>query len=100
MNPKGGMDQKSFYKYCVEFIAALYPDAVDLPGRRVLIKLDSGPGQLNSELQGQLRLLGFIVFPGLPNGTELGQEMDQLYGYGKHLDYKNRDCLLLPLATD
>jgi hypothetical protein len=50
----------------------LYPDAKDVPGKRVLIKLDSGPGCLNEKLQADLRALGFYTFPGLPKGTEVG----------------------------
>ena len=34
------------------------------------------------------------MFPGVPNGTEVGQEMDQLYSYCKTLNYKNRDLIL------
>lgn len=101
MNPKGGMAKDSFFKYCVEYLTYLYPDAEDVPGRRVLLKLDSGPGRFNPDLQARLRVLGFIVFPGVPNGTEVGQEMDQMYAYAKTLCYKNRDELLRKrLQTD
>ena len=33
------------------------------------------------------------MFPGVPNGTEVGQEMDQLYSYLKTIIYRNRDNL-------
>jgi hypothetical protein len=94
MNPKGGMDKKSFYKYVTEFVCRLYPDAEDIPGKRVLIKIDSGPGRLHPELQQLLRARGFYMFPGVPNGTEVGQEMDQLYSYAKSLCYRNREKLV------
>ena len=71
----------------------LYPDAADLPGLRVLLKIDSGPGRFNPELQRPLRYRGVYMFPGVPNGTEVGQEMDQLYSYLKTIIYRNRDNL-------
>ena len=94
MNPKGGMDKEGFYKYITEFVLRLYPDAEDSPGKRVLIKIDSGPGRMYPQLQQQLRARGFCVFPGVPNGTEVGQEMDQLYAHMKSLCYRNREALI------
>ena len=38
-------------------------------------------------------LNGFHLFPGLPNGTEAGQEMDQIYSSLKMGFYRNRDAL-------
>ena len=94
MNAKGGMDKASFYKYITDFVFRLYPDAEDAPGKRVLIKIDSGPGRFYPELQQRLRARGFYMFPGVPNGTEVGQEMDQLYAYVKLLCYRNREELI------
>ena len=94
MNKKGGMNKSAFYKYITEFVFKLYPDAADIPGKRVLIKIDSGPGRMYPELQRRLRARGFCVFPGVPNGTEVGQEMDQLYAYLKTLCYRNRETLI------
>ena len=36
---------------------------------------------------------GMYFFPGLPNATEIGQEMDQLFAAFKTCTYKNRDKL-------
>ncbi len=69
MNEKGGMDEDKFEKYIFVNIVSLYPDAEDVPGKSVCIKLDSGPGQINAKLMAWLRLLGFYVFPGVPNTT-------------------------------
>ena len=44
MNEKGGMDNKEFDKYIRNNIMRLYPDAADEPGKRVIIKCNSGPG--------------------------------------------------------
>lgn len=80
MNEKGGMDEIEFGKYVKNSIIPLYPDACDLPGKRVLIKVDSGPGRLNTELLAELRLLGFYLYPGVPNTTAVTQETDRNYG--------------------
>jgi hypothetical protein len=77
------MNIEAFYKYMIEHVCPLYPRAEDTPGRRVLVKIDSGPGRFNPDLQERLRALGFYLIPGVPNGTEAGQEMDRLYAYAK-----------------
>lgn len=41
----------------------------------------------------QARERGFYFFPGLPNGTEIGQECDQLFSFLKLKLYTNRDRL-------
>ncbi len=43
LNEKGGMDEEDFMKYIFINIYLLYSDAKDVPGKRVCIKLDSGP---------------------------------------------------------
>jgi hypothetical protein len=42
----------------------------------------------------ECRVDGFHCFQGLPNGTEIGAEMDQLFGYNKTLVYGNMDTLI------
>ncbi len=44
------MNSSAFEKYCLEVVAALYPDVQDVPGKRVLLKIDSGPGRLQAGL--------------------------------------------------
>jgi hypothetical protein len=45
MNKKGGMnDNEEFNKYINNSIVPLFPDLKDIPGKRVLLKVDSGPG--------------------------------------------------------
>jgi hypothetical protein len=80
MNEKGGMDEIEFEKYIKNSILHLYPDACDVPGKRVIIKVDSGPGRLNLELLAELRLMGFYLYPGVPNTTAVTQETDRNYG--------------------
>ena len=45
-NAKGGMDNEQFKEYFKTNIAPLYPDADDKAGKRVMVKVDSGPGRL------------------------------------------------------
>ena len=80
MNLKGGMDNKEFEHYVMTNIVPLYPCARDVKGKRVLIKADSGPGRNNANLLANLRHLGFILYPGVPNTTAVSQETDRNYG--------------------
>jgi hypothetical protein len=45
-NAKGGMDNEQFKEYFKTNIAPLYPDADDKAGKRVMAKVDCGPGRL------------------------------------------------------
>ena len=80
MDEKGGMDEEEFEQYLLNSICPLYPDARDVDGYRVLIKVDSGPGRLNEELLAKLRANGFILYPGVSNTTSVTQEIDRNYG--------------------
>ena len=90
MNAKGGMNNKFFKRYMRE-IYKLYPDAAAVPGKQLLAKSDIGPGRNDQDTLCEGRINGCYHYPGLPNGTEIGQEMDQLFGNFKTLAYKNRD---------
>ena len=71
----------------------LYPDARDEKGRRVIVKVDSGPGRLNTELLAKMRANGFYLFPCLPNSTHVTQETDVSYGLFKSKVRKNLEML-------
>ena len=77
---KGGMDKEEFAKYLFNSIVPLFPHEKDKPGHRVLLNMDSGPGQMNLNLLAKLRLLGFVLYPCVPNTTHVMQETDQNYG--------------------
>jgi hypothetical protein len=49
------MDDDEFEKYLKSNIIPLYPDSLDVPGQRVMIKVDSWPGRMNIELLAELR---------------------------------------------
>jgi hypothetical protein len=67
----------------------LYPDACDEPGKRVLLKMDYGPGRDNLEFIIKLRIRGFYLYPSVPNDTHVMQEMDAWLGNLKTVFYQN-----------
>eukprot|EP00804_Cyclotella_cryptica_P024959 CCRYP_015507-RC/>CCRYP_015507-RC protein AED:0.06 eAED:0.04 QI:0/0/0/1/0/0/2/0/553 len=80
MNSKGGMDEREFRSYFLNSIVPLFPDAEDVTGKRVIIKVDSGPGRMELGFLAEARTLGFIIYPGVLNTTAVTQETDQSYG--------------------
>ncbi len=58
----------------------LYPDLEDTQGKRVLLKVDSGPGCNGRDLLNKARFRGVYLFPGLPNTTSVQQKRDINYG--------------------
>lgn len=80
MNERAGMNEVELEKYITNSILPLYPDIADSPGRRVILKVDSGPGRTNVEMLANLRILGLYLVPGVPNTTSHTQETDQNYG--------------------
>ena len=74
MNEKRGMDDREFMSYFMNLIIPLYLDAKDVDGKHVMVKIESGPGQLNIDLLAQLRILGFVLYLGLSNTTAISQE--------------------------
>ena len=94
MNEKGGMDDEELEKYLFNSVVPLYPDAEDMMGKRVLIKIDSGPGRTNEVMLANLRLLGFYLYPGVPNTTSVSQETDQNYGLFKSIFRENLDSIV------
>lgn len=93
MNEKGGMNDEEFLKYFTTNLTKLYPDAADVPGKRVMLKVDSGPVRLNPELLVKARTYGFLIYPGVPNTTAVTQETDQNYGPFKTQFQKNLEEL-------
>ena len=82
-----------FIEYILHIKTFCYPDAKDEPGYRVLMKADSGPGRMNKEFLAIARSHGFYFLSGLPNETELGQEMDQVFAEFKAILEENRAIL-------
>jgi hypothetical protein len=93
-NEKGGMDEEKFAKYIFNSIVPLFPHAKDKPGHRVLLKVDSGPGRVNLSLLAKMRMLGFVLYPCVPNTTHVTQETDQNYGPFKTQFLSNLDLIV------
>ncbi len=66
---------------CDILLVHLFPDSEDAPDKRVIIKVESGPGCQNMELLPSLWMIGFYLYPGVPNITAVTQEIDQNYGH-------------------
>jgi hypothetical protein len=101
MNTKGGMNGKEFANYMLNCYRILYPDAADLPTKRVCVLVDGGPGRTNTEMLASLRLSGLLLFPsGPPNTTHVLQIMDMLFGLFKTIYFDNLEALWLERLTD
>jgi len=93
MNERGGMNSVELDKYIKKPILPLFPDVEDVPLKRVLLKLDSGPGRMNLDMLADLRLQGVYVIPGVPNTTHATQETNQNYGLYKSIYRGNLQLL-------
>ena len=80
MNAKGGMDDVEFDEYLSNSLIPLYPDAEDVKWKRVIFKLESGPVRLGVKLPATLSLLGFVLYPGVPNTIAVSQDTNRNYG--------------------
>ncbi len=80
LNEKGSMNDEESDKYIDNSIVPLYPDLENMPGKRVLLKVDSGPGHNGRDLLNKARFREVYIFPGLPNATSVQQETDMNYG--------------------
>jgi hypothetical protein len=89
MNEKGGMNDEEFFKYIMTSIRRLYPDMSDKPGKRVLLKMDSGPGRNYRKLILRARFIGLYIYPSVPNATSVQQETDISFGPFKNVVRKN-----------
>jgi hypothetical protein len=78
-NKKGGMNTPEFRKYALN-IRHIFPDCADIDGKRIMLKVDSGPGRSDKEFLAWCRTGGIIVCPGVPNTAAVSQEMDQSCG--------------------
>jgi hypothetical protein len=93
-NEKGGTDGRVLWQLLLYYVKTLYPDIADTPGKRLLFKIDGGPGRLDISMLAELRSLGVYLFPGVQNTTQITQETDQNYGEFKSLLRKHIQQLL------
>ena len=78
--PKGGTVNRTWSLYLEHMTKNMFPDMKDELLYRFLVKTDMGPGRLDPETlrKGQKRGLHFKF--GMPCGTSVNQEQDQLFG--------------------
>jgi hypothetical protein len=77
-----GVNVEEFYKYIMNAILPLYPDARNIPGKVMLLKIDMGVGRDNMDLIVELENHGFRLLSSVPNATHVMQEMDGLLLFG------------------
>jgi hypothetical protein len=94
MNEKGSMNKEELENFFMNHFAKLFPSKANLPGKRIAVLIDGGPGRTNLEMLAKLRLMGILLFPsGPPNTTALLQIMDQLFGLFKTVFGQNFELL-------
>ena len=79
----------SLKMYIRNSIIPIFPDAKDIPGKRVIININSGPGQTSIKFLTKLRNLGLLLYSGVTNTTSVSQETYQNYGPFKIIFRKN-----------
>jgi hypothetical protein len=93
-NEKGGTDARVLAQVLKRYMLTLFPDSADEPGKRVLIKIDGGPGHLDVVSLAELQTLSYYAFPGVQNTPQIAQETDQNDGQFKSLLRKHIQLLL------
>ena len=93
MNEMGGMNDKEFWKYINNTIYPLFPDMEDVPGKHILLKVDSGHSCNCMDLLVEVRFRGIYIFPGLSNSTSMQQKTDRNYSPFKGLIRRNLDAI-------
>ena len=95
VNEKGGMDKQQFGEYLFKnFVPLVETDCADIPGKRVLLLVDGGPGRTNATMLAALRTRGIYLFPsGPPSTTHILQIMDMLFGEFKRVYSSNIETL-------
>jgi hypothetical protein len=83
VNEKGGSDCRTLQQCLTAYQQRLWPDAADIPGKRVLYKIDGGPKRLDEGALAESRARGIYLSPGVQNTTHVTQETDQKYGQFK-----------------
>jgi hypothetical protein len=83
VNEEGGSDSRVLSQCLTDYQERLYPDAIDVPDKMILYKIDGGPGRRDEKSLAEARTHGIYLFPGVQNTTAVTQETDQNYGLFK-----------------
>eukprot|EP00804_Cyclotella_cryptica_P023173 CCRYP_000373-RA/>CCRYP_000373-RA protein AED:0.36 eAED:0.36 QI:0/0/0/1/0/0/3/0/200 len=79
---------------CVNIrMSAFFPKIKHVRGKRVIMKVNSGPGRMELGFLAEARTLGFIIYHGVPNTTAVTQKTNQSYGTFKTQFVKNLKIL-------
>ena len=83
VNEKGGMNKDDFAAYIMRnFVPLVADDAADIPGKRVVLLVDGGPGRTNKQLLMDLKSRGIYLYPcGPPNTTHILQVRSEARKY-------------------
>ncbi len=76
MSDKGGMEKEEFSKSPNQHNLPLSSCMKQNRERIVMIKVDSGPGWVNTDLMAYLPLMGFYTFQCVPNTMAVTQDAD------------------------
>jgi hypothetical protein len=79
-NERGGTDSRVLAQVLHRHVTTMFPDSADQPGKKVLLKIDGGPGRL--------------LFTGVQNAMHITQETDQNYDQFKSLLRKHIQLLI------
>ncbi len=74
------MENDKFEWYITESMANFNPDIDHVIGKHITIREKIAHDFIVNNLMAQLRLLGFILYPGLTNTTTITQETDASNG--------------------
>ncbi len=78
MNGKGGMNNKDFEHYIYNSIVPLSSNLEDMPGKWILLKVDSGRGCDWWDLLNKCWFGSVNIYPGIPNSTSIAADGHQL----------------------
>ncbi len=85
-----GMKNKEFKCYIDNSIIPLFHDLEDMPGKCILLKVDSSRGCNLQNLLNKCRFRGVYIYPCLPNSTSMQQAADiNFYGPFKGVVWRN-----------
>jgi hypothetical protein len=97
---RGGTGGRVLHHSLSCYTDRLYPNTADLFGRRVLYKIDGGPGRLAEGMLADCHDHDIYLFPGVQNTTHVTQETDQNYGLFMSDIRRNIQILTSDLVTD
>jgi hypothetical protein len=78
-------------------IIPLFPDLEDMPGKYILLKVDSGRGCNWQDLLNKCQFRVVYIYPGLPNSTSMQHDTDTNF-YGPFKDVIRRNLAQIAMT--